>query len=274
MRTSRRKWKRACAGCAVAVGLLLAGWLGTVEAAPILEDGFDSGTVGVPPAGWEEQYYSWSGTPYSRAEAAAFGVTIQVTDSVSFAGGNSVHFLDTSTGTGSGVGSEIIRDLSPTSFLILEYYMRSDNNAYEGAFVCLQGDGGTDYMANFGNAAGGAGVTGYIGVFSWMGRWIQPTLMPYQEGRWYYVRRELDCATNAGSFYVEDVSDPANHAAYSVGSNYVNSSINRIRVLTSNSQGADAYIDQLSGVVPEPTTLVLLGLGLMGLSLAKSRRAA
>jgi hypothetical protein len=44
--------------------------------------------------------------------------------------------------------------------------------------------------------------------------------MPYATDTWYYVRRELDCATNTGTFYVEEVDNPSNNISYSIGNLY------------------------------------------------------
>ena len=224
----------------------------SVQASPLFEDGFDSYPVGVPPEGWTELYTLSGGIPITREQAAARGVTIQVTDSVSFAGGQSVHFLDMDLGWGAA-GSQISHDISAASSVVLEYYIRSDDQDYEAAFVFLEGDGGPDHLIGFGNASGG-GAAGYIGILGWKAGWIVPQLLPYSEGTWYYVRRELDCTTNTGTFYVQDMDDPTNYATYTIGSDYANNYVNRTSIVTSNSQGADAYVDEITVTVP-PTVV-------------------
>ena len=208
--------------------------------ASALDEGFEGMPTGVPPAGWNENYTLPGGTPVTRAEAAAQGVTVHVTDAVSFSGSQSLHFQDNS----GSVGSEMYKSLSPASSIVFEYCVRSDDLTKEAVFVTLRGDGGNDLALGFGNAGGG-GAAGYIGIINWNTGWVERYLMPYTEGTWYYVRRELNCWTNTGSFLVQDTTNPANWAFYSGGSGTPNTYIDMVRLITSNSQGADAYMDSV-----------------------------
>jgi hypothetical protein len=218
---------------------LLVASFAKVEAAILFEDNFESYPVGAPPGGWTDRYTVPG--EITREEAAALGTTIKVTDSASYAGGQSVHFLDPCIG---GVSAQLWRTFPQASHVVLEYYTRSDSADWEGAFVNLNGDGGADYMVGFTGYGPGGGLAGYLYIFGGRGGWIHP-LMPYTEGVWYYVRRELDCSTNTGTFYVCEVGNPAKEATYSIESNYVNTYIDSISIWTSNSQGADAYVDEL-----------------------------
>ena len=206
----------------VAVSMILLATTVT-NASPLLEDSFDSYSVGAPPVPpWSELYPGWGGTPvYTRAEAATLGVTIQV-DNTTVISGNSLHFLDTSEGVGSGVGSLLSQGFSSASSVVVEYYMRTGNDAYEGTFLALQGDAGADYAVAFSNGAF-TGSAGWIGIHGSPAGWVKPDLLAYSEDTWYYVKRELDCISDTGLFYVEEVGNPSNNASYSIGRNYSNS---------------------------------------------------
>ncbi|NQT19809.1 MAG: hypothetical protein HQ592_08890, partial [Planctomycetes bacterium] len=210
----------------------------------MLEDDFDGYATGPPPVPpWTEYYAGAPWQPiYTREEAAALGITISVDDETYFAGGKSVHFLDT---TGS-VGSHITRTFPPASQLVVEYYMRTHNGDYEGAFVTLMGDVGENWQVAFSSGVYG-GTAGYIGVHGSPQGWIQPELLAYQLDTWYYVRRTLDLSTNTGSFYVEEVGNPSNNATHDIGANpnHPNTYVDRITVWSAWSQGADCHIDEL-----------------------------
>ena len=169
-------------------------------------------------------------------------VVVEIDDTV-FVGatGKSLHFSD----PGGGIKATLSRTLTQKTSVVLEYYMRTDNENHEGAFGRLDGDGGSDYAVCFSNGASG-GSAGYIGVHGTNGGWIVPELMAYSTNTWYYVRRELNCASNTGYFYVQEVDNPSNNASYTVGSNYVNSYVDKVSMYTSTSEGADCYIDQVA----------------------------
>ncbi len=217
----------------------------------VLQDNFDAYTTGFPPP-----------APWNHREDS--GTTVEVDDTVFFGpSGKSVHFYD----PGSGVKTELSRGFSQTSNIVLEYYMRSDNQDYEGMFVVLNGDGGSDYLVNFSNGAFG-GMKGYIGGWGANGGWVKPDLLAYKTNTWYKVRRELDCTTDTGRFYVWEVDEQHNPigspAEWEIGSNYVNTYIDGVFAWSSGSQGADGYIDEIY-IVPEPCSLSLLALGCMAL---------
>ena len=253
---------------AVLLGLAVTlGSLGTVaKGANLLSDNFDGYGTGAPPVPpWEEKYGGAGGVPdYTRSEAATLGVTINVDNAASVSSPNSVHFLDT---TGS-VSSQIYRTFPSTSVIVLEYYMRTHNDSAEGAFVKLRGDAGWDYGVAFSNGVFGS-QAGYIGVHGSPAGWVKPDLLEYNVDTWYYVRRELNCTTDIGSFYVEEVVNPANNASYSIGRNDANTYLNEIDIFSSWSQEADCYIDDVV-ITPEPATLSLLALG--GLAVLRKRR--
>ena len=240
------------------------------------DEHFDEYVVGEPPPAppWEEEYAGGGGSPvYTRQEAANLGVTIQVDDSVSWSSPNSVHFLDTN----SRVYSYLWGTFSPISSVVVEYFMRTQNDAYEGAFVAVYGDAGEGYNVAFSNGVFG-GSAGWIGVHGSPAGWIYPQLLEYAEDTWYYVRRELDLTTNVGRFYVEelvyDLGDSRNASnEYSLGTNYPNTYLNKIGIWSSWSQRADCYIDGLV-LIPEPATLMLIAVGVLPIlsGLKRSRR--
>ena len=219
-------------------------WTVDVRANVVFDENFDSYPTGTTPS-----------PPWDSVIDPIVSVTID--DSI-FVSGKSLHIDD----PGNGVQAHLWQAVPQTPHLQLEFYMRTHNGNHEGIFVYLEGDGGTDYTVNFGNA-GGTGFAGYISLIGWNGGWEQPKLA-YSENTWYYVRRTLNCTTNTGSFYVEEVGSPSNSAYWSIGSNYVNSYINKINIVTSGSQGADGYIDEIRlTAIPEPGTISLLLAGVM-----------
>jgi len=236
-----RLW--GCSSALFVAAALLVG--GVAEGEPIFEDTFDAYAPGQPPSPpWTELYPGWGGTPeYSRGEAAALGVTIQVDDSVAISG-SSVHFLDTSEGGGSGIRGQLNIQFPAEEKVVAEFYMRTDNPDYEGVFVNLVGDAGFDHGIAFGNP-GGHGQAGFIGVINFYQGWVETALLPYSPNTWYYVRRELDCTTNTGAFYVEELDQPGNNATLSIGSSRPNQVINGFQMASSNGEGADGYVDEL-----------------------------
>jgi len=256
----------------------------TTQADPFW-DSFDTYTTGEPPVPpWQELYDGPGGSPvYTRDQAETLGVTIQIDEAVSLSG-KSVHFEDNA----SNVRSRLWRTTTPAPHVVLECYMRSDNRDYEGTFVHLLGDAGSGYAINFGAAAGG-GHADHIGIFGPAG-WVKPDLLEYEVGKWYYVQRELNCTSDVGLFYVEELydyvkdehtqkGDPANKSAsFPLGSYAANTSISEVWLHTSGSQGADCYIDELSfHVVPEPISMAFMGsafVGVVGWRLRRRRRGA
>jgi hypothetical protein len=210
----------------------------------------DSDTAGVPPSGWTEKYPRWGGTEeVTRQEAEALGVTIWVDEST-FVGpsGKSVHFSDTSVGAGSCISGELFHSFAPASSVVLEYYMRTSNSSYEGVFVALVNDElrKTSDMAAFSNGCCGASP-GHIGIINMSTgeNWKRPEFLPYSEDTWYFVRLTLDLIANQESIYVEEVSNPSNNATYDVVPNFPFTEVNQIQIVTSCSQGADTYIDNI-----------------------------
>lgn len=200
----------------------------------LLDEDFDSYATGsqpVPP-------WTWEITPSSA------DVDLEIDNTVSVVG-NSVHFLDTT----SSAQGQLSQGFAARSHVVVEYYMRSDDDAYEGVFMRLAGDAGSDYAVNFSNGYHN-GEAGWIGIHGSPAGWIVPQLLPYSPDTWYYVRRELDCVTNTGSFYIEELRHelgyPGNPSAYhEIGSLVPNTYVDEIWLSTSGTQGADCYIDEL-----------------------------
>ena len=278
------------AACLMAVGLSPA----TTQADPCLSDTFDGYTTGEPPVPpWEEDYIGWGGDPhYTRQEARDLGVEIKIDESIYYGdSGKSVHFLDDST----AVSGHLYREFSAATSVTMDYYMRTDNDSYEGAFVFLYGadrEAEFDYAAAFSNGAF-TGKAGYIGIHGSPAGWIKNDLLAYQEDTWYYVRRTVDCASDTGSFYVEELydhdtgehteqGDPANtSASYAAGLNKPMDYVQGVWIYSSNSQGADCYIDEIvvncEGVIPEPFSMAFMGsafVGVVGWRLRRRRRGA
>jgi len=173
------------------------------------------------------------------------GVSLTVTDNAFFgSSGKSLHFADES---GSG-GVHIRRSFTATTDVSTEYYMRSDNAAYEGPFVNLIGDGGSDYRVAFGNGSGGSAE--WLGIFSDEG-WTEPQFLPYEAGKWYHVVRTLNTTTKTGTFYVAEVDDatgldiPSKSNTLNIGSYADNNYVDQVEIFTSGGQLADAYVDNL-----------------------------
>ena len=185
------------------------------------------------------------------------GLSALVDDTVYFGdSGKSVHVLDTAHG-GSRAGMILNRYMDPVTdgSITLDYYMRANNSNDEGAFVGLLGPEGNDVFVAFGNRAGGAGVSEYIGIFNDVG-WLDNNFLPYEVGRWYHVVRELDLETLSGSIRVSEVDDDGNdilsrsNLVDNVKSYASNESIDLVQIFTSGSQGADTYIDNITLTVP------------------------
>jgi len=198
------------------------------------------------------------------------GVTAEVTSSVSYAGGKSLHFDDTS----SGAGIKLKRSFNPVTSVMLEYYMRTDNDAYEGHFVTLEGDSTSSYGwdksmggLSFGNAGGG-GSAGWIGLID-DGGWPEPEILQYETGKWYRVRRWIDIVADEETTHVDEMGGTGHGEYYRTGIKHDNTELNAFHIWSSSSQSSDAYLDEIT-LTPEPATLSLLALG--GLALIRKRR--
>ena len=176
---------------------------------------------------------------------------IEVVADVSVSG-RSCHFSD----PGQPDKAHMSHTFDPSTFVVSEYYMRNDSAGSPGAFLILRGDasGWGDYSVNFRQGSNSIGIFGSTG-------WIEPDLLSYDSERWYYVRRVLDCTTNSGHFYVEQVGNPGNSAYYEVGSDYTISYVNEVLIWTGGEHAADCYIDEIS-IVPAPGALILASIGL------------
>jgi uncharacterized delta-60 repeat protein len=196
-------------------------------------DTYASGSPPVPP--WADYYY-YGSTYYTRSQADGMGVTIRIDESVyRGASGKSIHFLD-SSGT---VGSTLKREMTQTTYVRAEYYMRNSNQSYEGVTLQFYGDRGAEVeFACF-------RPDGYIWIGTRYG-WVT-SLLQYSPNTWYYVRRELDMTTGLGSFYVQQDGNPANSASYQIGSDsgIGNTYLNYIGMDTGNGPWADCYIDEI-----------------------------
>ncbi len=210
---------------------------------PLVYETFDTYAPGSPPVPpWTDYYHGMAGIPeYTREKAKEYGVTVLVDETVYYASGKSLHFLDTSTSNppSLSIASQTTLVFDQTTKVVVEYYMITHNNEYEGAFVNLYGDAGMDHVLTF-------YPDGYIRLFANTG-WLA-SLMEYSEDTWYKVRRVLDLTTNTGSFYVEEADNPLNNSGepYAIGSNAPNTYIDKINIWTSGSQGADSHVDEIT----------------------------
>ena len=199
-------------------------------------------------------------------------MTIGATSAVAFGGsGKSMHIED----PGSGHCTNIYLDLSaPASNVVMDYYTRTQRPNDEGVNLVMFSDGGSDHSLSFRS-------TGYIGILGGGSGWIVPQLLKYKVDTWYHVIRTLDCTTNTGTFYVaevdgdtwQDTADPENKNSHSIGLDYACDYVDKLKIGTSNTYGADAYIDQISARVPEPSTLAIWSvLALCGIAIGWRRR--
>ena len=216
----------------------------TWETALLFEETFDTYATGSPPVPpWTESYWPASQPGITREEAEALGVTVWVDETVYYgSSGKSLHFLDTS-GSAS-VGSDLRIQFDQATHVVVEYYMRTNDKNREGAFFNLRGGEGHDRVAVF-------NPDGNIRLFANTG-WEGP-LLEYSENIWYYVRREINVTTNIGTFYVAEAGNPANNSGYhSIGMKLADTYVNEIILQTSNSQGADCYIDEITVTTVAP----------------------
>ena len=222
----------------------------------ILEESFDQYPTGLFDGGnrWEV-----------RQDA---GVAVEISET-SYSG-KSLHI---NAPTDKGAITTLEGVIAESTYVDLEYYMRSDNDYQQGAYVQLIGDGGSDYTLMFGDRNPDQ-ETAYIMILGSKGGGIESELMPYEEGKWYRVHRQLDCTTDSGFFevweYDLDKTTITNYASYeNLGSDYTNTYVDTLFVGTSGS-GGNVYVDEII-MIPEPGTLLLLALG--GVALLRKRRA-
>lgn len=126
----------------------------------------------------------------------------------------------------------------------LEYYLFANSTNEQGIFVRTGGTApGHDLIIGFRG--------GQVSLLSGLTGWGY-NLMPYENGKWYHFIRELDCLTNEGFFYVEDVLNPENNATYKSGCDpaYPLTDINNVHLITSGTYWANCYIDELK--IAEP----------------------
>ena len=200
-------------------------------------ESFDTYTTGNPPVPpWTDYYWPTSSPAITRAEAEALGVTIRVDDTVYYGlSGKSLHLLDTSGPGSVGIQLDYI-GFDQKTHVIVEYYMRTQTLSDEGAFLNLVTDNGGDQAACFRS-------NGYIGVFNRYA-W-QADLLQYTTDTWYYVRREIDFTTDTGSFHIEEEGNPSNSVDYAIGEVDPQNYVDGLRIWTSQSVGADCFIDEI-----------------------------
>jgi len=165
-------------------------------------------------------------------------VTVEV-DETTVVSGRSCHFVD----PGGPMAAWISHPVDANSQVVLEYYMRTANQNYQGPTVAMFDDEHRDYVVVFSNGLDG-GKAGHIGLRGDEG-WVDPNLMEYKEDTWYYVVRVIDCNAGTGSFYIEQVDDPANNVSLEIAPNSSMAEVDRVIIYTSTSEGCDAYIDEL-----------------------------
>ncbi|MBR9704530.1 PEP-CTERM sorting domain-containing protein [Candidatus Pacearchaeota archaeon] len=189
-----------------------------------------------------------------------------VTDGRSIGSSGNSLFIEGNTGKWMDFGAYF----EPSEQIVLDFNI---NPANSSPFISLRGDGGVDYSMFFDDSdmlfkthdSGGNNFN----------------LMSYTSDNWYHVRRELDCRTNLGSLFIEDLSDPSKNASLFIGGGIANTEINEfgihIPVRGINIEGC--YIDNISvddgaGAIPEPGTLglTMIGVGLGAGALALRRR--
>jgi len=152
-----------------------------------------------------------------------------------------------------------MHDFAPATSITLEFYMltESEDPDVEGAEIRLTGDGGQKECGIwFASGLFGHTDPGWIGVEQY-----HPTLgsiwtpvMEYDEGIWYYVRREVDFVAGTGSVYVEEVDNPSNNAFADLPPTGIVTYVDELRLLSSNSGKTDSYVDGIQ-ITAGPATL-------------------
>ncbi len=165
-------------------------------------------------------------------------VTI-ATDETITVSGRSCRFSD----PGGPMSGWISHPVDANSQVVLEYYMRSANQNYQGPQVILFDGENRDYSVVFSNGLDG-GLEERIGLAGVDG-WVDPNLLEYEADKWYYVVRVIDCNAGTGSFHIEQVDDPRNHSTFEIAPPSSMTGVDKVVISTSPDQACDGYIDEL-----------------------------
>jgi len=223
----------------------------------IFQDDFDSYQLWQPPPD----------PPWDLSQST--GGTATVADTVSVSPQNSLHLLD-DTPSG-GIRMHHALDAPLNGRYQLDYDLKLHDLSLHNGGVLVYGDAGADYSVQYSNGQHG-GTEGWFGIYSG-GGFIGVDLLEHSgdPGSWYHVTRTLNLETNVGEFKMWERADPSNEESHPIGSEKANTFIDLLSVETSGGAKANMYIDNIQLAIPEPSTLVLVGLGAIGL-LAYGRR--
>ncbi len=231
----------------------------TVEILPIghpggacgaeLIDTFNTYATGAPPVpDWQEDYFDLAHNRYTRAEAAALGVTQHVSAAESCSSPHSIHFDDRST----NLNSFLAREFAPQAAVTLEACMMTRDRTAAGVDIRLwaSAEGGRlESQVFFANGAFGHSDPDMIGVFQLdpAFRLIWTPVLRYRENTWYKIRRTVDLAAGTGSIYVEEVADPSNNALVDLPPTGLITSgcVSAVHLVTSGTQRSDCFVDDI-----------------------------